>query len=39
MKIIIILGKKLLPSGKISKILKKRLDSAIKYYKKMIYLL
>tara|TARA_B110000037_G_scaffold157614_1_gene177825 strand:+ start:413 stop:778 length:366 start_codon:yes stop_codon:yes gene_type:complete len=34
MKIIIILGKKLLPSGKISKILKKRLDSAIKYYKK-----
>ena len=34
MKIIIVLGKKLLPSGKISKTLKKRLDNSIKYYKK-----
>jgi len=34
MKIILILGNKLLPSGKISKILKKRIDSGIKYYKK-----
>ena len=34
MKIILILGNKLLPSGKMSKILKERIDSAIKYYKK-----
>ena len=34
MKIILILGNKLLPSGKMTKILKERLDSGIKYYKK-----
>ena len=34
MKIILILGNKLLPSGKMSKILKDRIDSGIKYYKK-----
>ena len=34
MKTILILGYKLLPSGKISKILKERLDTGIKYYKK-----
>lgn len=34
MKIILILGNKLLSSGKMSKILKKRLDSAMMYYKK-----
>jgi len=34
MKIILILGNKLLPSGNMTKILKKRLDSGIKYYKK-----
>lgn len=34
MKIILILGYKLLPSGNISIVLKRRLDVAIKYYKK-----
>ena len=34
MKTILILGYKLLPSGNISIILKRRLDTAIKYYKK-----
>ena len=34
MKIILILGNKLLSSGKMTKILKERLDSGIKHYKK-----
>jgi len=34
MKVILILGNKLLPSGKMTKILKERLDSGIKHYKK-----
>ena len=34
MKIILILGNKLLPTGNMTKILKDRLDSAIKHYKK-----
>ena len=33
MKIIIVLGNKLLPKGKITTILKKRLDKAIELYK------
>ena len=34
MKIILILGNKLLSSGKMTQILKKRLDSGMTYYKK-----
>ena len=34
MKIILILGNKLSPSGKMTKILKERLDLGMKYYKK-----
>ena len=36
MKIILILGNKLLPSGKMSKILKERIYSGMKYYTKKL---